>query len=656
MTYAPCDPAAGQAGTPEVGTCSITTSQRCVYDRDCPQGSCSITTGLVCRSDTDCPTGELCQNAEICRSGQWISAINYERIFHILSRESGLEDAQALSPVEGGQREYLVATGIINTADEVESRKFSRLFLPVGTDDEPGNGSYSLELQSQAGNLLFVRYFELGGENPAEGSGQFAEAVPYDPDTVQIILKHGNQVIETIPVSSNIPVVTVTFPNGGESLSGEATINWTASDADGDALVFDVLYSRDNGKTWSALAVNLDYNSFGWNTNEAPGTDQGLIRILASDGVNSGQDDSDAPFEVIAKSPDAVILSPEADADFFINEMIIFEARGYDLEDGPLEDNSFSWASNIDGDIGAGRILSLSDLSIGEHVITLQVKDSDQNEATVQVPIRISSSQDSDGDRVGNDSDNCSSIYNPDQSDIDGDGAGDNCDHECEGDLDLDIDVDQLDLALFALEIGRADCNGAPACKADSDGDGDVDSINLLMAIQDFGRIDCPSSKNGCKGDLVYDTGVPGWHWSVNKNYGIAVRFTPPVYPWTFDLAKFWPWSDTGTRDIEVHIWDDDGPAGLPGRDLITPFIHRAEGTGHWESVNLPVVTINTGEFYIGWIQKTADPFLYYNGSDDAESSNGRSYVRYPDGSWKNFLSIGQNDNIMIQQGCQNKK
>lgn len=50
-----------------------------------------------------------------------------------------------------------------------------------------------------------------------------------------------------------------------------------------------------------------------------------------------------------------------------------------------------------------------------------------------------------------------------------------------------------------------------------------------------------------------------------------------------------------------------------------------------WKNIDLPTTTIYDGEFYIGWIQTTSD--LYYNGDDDDASYDGRSYVRYPDGT-----------------------
>ena len=206
----------------------------------------------------------------------------------------------------------------------------------------------------------------------------------------------------------------------------------------------------------------------------------------------------------------------------------------------------------------------------------------------------------------------------------------------------------------YAILFGNSLLHVAGAvdvCECDLNHDGRCDMQDWLLFGEDWGRTDCPIPDE-CSGELYYDTGTPDHYWGCGDvGYGMAVRFTPPSYPWIFDLAKFWPYSDSGTLDIEVHVWDDDGPGGLPGSDLITPILHNCVGTEHWEDVNLPTITIDSGEFYIGWLQTTS--LTYFNGDDDDVSSDGRFYVRFPDGSWMNSLDLDIYDNMMIRQGCQ---
>lgn len=61
----------------------------------------------------------------------------------------------------------------------------------------------------------------------------------------------------------------------------------------------------------------------------------------------------------------------------------------------------------------------------------------------------------------------------------------------CEGDFDTDGDVDGSDLAVFAADFGRTNCNVRPVCEGDFNGDNDVDGSDLAIFAGDFGRTDC---------------------------------------------------------------------------------------------------------------------------------------------------------------------
>jgi hypothetical protein len=226
-------------------------------------------------------------------------------------------------------------------------------------------------------------------------------------------------------------------------------------------------------------------------------------------------------------------------------------------------------------------------------------------------------------------------------------------DDVCECDLNDDGSCNGLDWLLFYPDWGRTDCTGSPdPCECDLNNDGSCNGLDWLLFYPDWGRTDCPVP-SACSGELYYDSGTPSDYGGGGlPDFGLAVKFTPPSYPWTFDLARFYPYSGTLTLDLEVHVWDDNGPGGLPGSDLIPPFVHHCSATEQWEEVNLPSITIESGDFYIGWIETSSG--TYFNRTDDNPSFNGRSYLRDTDGNWYNFVDWFLPDNMMIRQGCQN--
>jgi hypothetical protein len=96
------------------------------------------------------------------------------------------------------------------------------------------------------------------------------------------------------------PAVTVTAPNGGETLAANATasINYSATDASGIISV-SIEFSEDNGSSWRPLALGIENTgTWSWFVPNRPGAEN-LVRVRAVDGAgNSGSDDSDAVFTI----------------------------------------------------------------------------------------------------------------------------------------------------------------------------------------------------------------------------------------------------------------------------------------------------------------------------------------------------------------------
>jgi hypothetical protein len=97
--------------------------------------------------------------------------------------------------------------------------------------------------------------------------------------------------------------MVVTFPNGGEELDSldRQTITWTAHDADGGSLHFDLLFSPDRGESWLPLATGLSEPAYTFQSGQIPASSAALIRVIATDGFHTTVDESDAPFSLVEK-------------------------------------------------------------------------------------------------------------------------------------------------------------------------------------------------------------------------------------------------------------------------------------------------------------------------------------------------------------------
>jgi len=194
-------------------------------------------------------------------------------------------------------------------------------------------------------------------------------------------------------VSAHAPTVTVLSPNGGENVTNQLLISWAGADADGDTLRYVVQYSPDNGATWRALAANWTATSFSVDARNLallPGSSQARIRVIASDGVNTAEDQSNAVFTVVRKSPQAHILEPLGGSEFKVGDTIVFMGTSTDAEDGPLSAMSaITWTSSLSGTLGGGTELWVSDLPTGTHRITMTVADSDGYVSTDEIIVFV---------------------------------------------------------------------------------------------------------------------------------------------------------------------------------------------------------------------------------------------------------------------------
>jgi hypothetical protein len=106
----------------------------------------------------------------------------------------------------------------------------------------------------------------------------------------------------------------VSSPNGGETIAGgmNYTISWSGEDPDGDQLLFSLQYSKDGGANWIPITESLNETSYNWDTSRLESTDQCLVKVVATDGVNMGEDISDSAFTVDPDPPVITVFSPQA--------------------------------------------------------------------------------------------------------------------------------------------------------------------------------------------------------------------------------------------------------------------------------------------------------------------------------------------------------
>lgn len=258
------------------------------------------------------------------------------------------------------------------------------LQLTLWNSTATGSGSYSLQEQGSGGTVLFQRNFtpntpatETSGTD-LSGALLFTQIVPVTANTSAIVLKNASGTeLGRITLQGTAPTVSISAPT---QTSGTQSVSWTIQ---GTASTYTstLLYSADNGATWRQIANGIAASTTPVNFDKLAGGAQSLLRVIASDGVNSGSGTT-AIFTVSKKSPYApVILTPTANFAQPAAQPLLFTGTGYDPEDGALSGTALQWSSNLQGALGTGSPLSAT-LKAGKHTITLTATDADGNSTT----------------------------------------------------------------------------------------------------------------------------------------------------------------------------------------------------------------------------------------------------------------------------------
>lgn len=296
----------------------------------------------------------------------------------------------ASAPIGAGAR-AIDASGWIYKNGTVELETWyaftSEEAIPADT------GAYSIAALDASGKELATQSFPVSF-NTLSNPPQVIDPAPFEgvavafPEgTVKFVIKKGGAVLKEVAVSANAPEVSaVTVP---ADLKGEATLTWQATDKDNDQMVFDVEYSQTGKEEdYFVLATGLTEPQWTDDFSQLPGGETALIRVTASDGINTGEAVS-SEFKVDYRAPEAFIDEPTDGATFAVGEEIALDGYGYDAQDEDLyEDSQLAW---YDGEtkLGDGTTLYIDTLPAGKHVIKLEATNSHGLKGSQTVTITI---------------------------------------------------------------------------------------------------------------------------------------------------------------------------------------------------------------------------------------------------------------------------
>jgi hypothetical protein len=302
-------------------------------------------------------------------SDQWISDQNYERLYAEIREIEAVQASASRNTVFAGDW-WLVQGGLHTDGNGGAISHAERLNI-VSTLGERTAGAYAIQLLRADGAVLAAYPF-----TPQEGlhdapTLQFTELVTNVQGTSALRIVRVADGVEMARrnISPHPPVVSnVTLPAPVSAAAMSLSLTWSATDADGDLLSYDVYYSLDGGATLLPLQLGLPQPAATVDIERLPGG-TAIFRVVATDGANTAFADS-APFVMPQRAPAVRIDSPAEGATIRFGQSLNFIGYALDPQDGPLGGDSLTW--RIDGEIVAtGEVYEATLLPVGVHQVTL---------------------------------------------------------------------------------------------------------------------------------------------------------------------------------------------------------------------------------------------------------------------------------------------
>jgi len=308
--------------------------------------------------------------------GTWSSEYTYT---NLLSTLEGIYNAPAI-PARFIHSALAPTVAIVGSVSVSGTGQITTMYrrTSAGAVTMPPPGQYAISFQGAGGVELATYSFD---PEPTSVDEQkvFGLLLPWIDGASRVVLLHGAVELDSRSASPHPPAVTVTYPNGGEALSGtHAIFSWLGNDLDGDNVTYALQYSADGGNSWTTMAADWPQQSIEVDVSLLTASTNALIRVLVNDGFHTAEDTSNGSFSVPNHPPAVSIRSPGKDEIFTGIQAVLLEGSASDAEDGQLAGTSLQWRSTRDGFLGTGALLLLNaaGLSQGAHEISLTATDS----------------------------------------------------------------------------------------------------------------------------------------------------------------------------------------------------------------------------------------------------------------------------------------
>lgn len=336
---------------------------------------------------------------------EWMSDFTYEAMMSTIqslpANRATTEEARLRN-----QTDRLLIAGTID--GNTQQATLDPLFIlpAVGEVEDRIPGDYAIVLKDGEGQEV-ARYafaphaFDYGPPLPAAANQDtltqegnllgIHELVPYVEGVTTVEIQGpDHSLLGSVAAKAGKPEVAITAPTAGDIITSDSLdVTWSASDPDGDALVYNLQYSVDQGQHWESIALNLRAARYTVALRQLRRGQDLRFRVWASDGIHTASAEMPIGIALPIVSVTAKIASPLPNATLVQGEAVLLQGSGYALERGTLTGDALLWLSDRDGQIGTGETISTTTLSLGQHIIELRATDQQGNSSSDFIEVNV---------------------------------------------------------------------------------------------------------------------------------------------------------------------------------------------------------------------------------------------------------------------------
>jgi hypothetical protein len=253
-----------------------------------------------------------------------------------------------------------------------------------GTADPPAPGSDVTVIVRDASGAEISRTpvaAQASEERPAPGAAsspasRLVNAAVPGGGAARVEIEVGGVVVGSRTASAKAPRAKLKRPKSRARIpaKGRFAVEWTAGDADGDALKTKIQFSSDRGRSWQTLALGVEGRRARVDGSLLPQTRNGMLRIAVSDGFNVARSVA-RRLRAAGGRPQVEITAPGGGRRTTLlgDATIVLEGTGVDATGKPLVSKRLVWKSKGKR-LGRGERIGVPAYRLGR-TVTLTGRD-----------------------------------------------------------------------------------------------------------------------------------------------------------------------------------------------------------------------------------------------------------------------------------------